>query len=124
MATDKRPPYYAVRTVCGKRLKTVECLSVRLSACLFFRRSTEAAGPAGLLLRSGAGSRYRSIATASLRNAGSVNFCSTVRRSNMLVIKRQANGNIFPPLSFLREHRSNAFLSVARFYITFQKVSP
>ena len=42
----------------------------------------------------------------------------------MLVITRQANGNIFPPLSFIREHRSNAFFSVARFYITFLKSFP
>ena len=40
--------------------------------------------PAGLLLRSGAGSRYRSIAAAAARHAGRVNFGPTVRRSNIL----------------------------------------
>ena len=41
--------------------------------------------PAGLLLKSGAGSRYRVIAAATARRAGSVNFGPTVRKSNILV---------------------------------------
>jgi len=40
---------------------------------------------AGLLLRSGTGSRYRSIAAAAVQHAGHVNFGPTVRRSNILV---------------------------------------
>ena len=38
-----------------------------------------------MLLRTGAGSRYRSIAAAAARHAGRVNVGATVRRSNILV---------------------------------------
>ena len=53
--------------------------SVRLS-----RRSTAVA--AGLLLRSGAGGAYRSLAAAAARHAGRVNFVPTITRSNILVL--------------------------------------
>jgi len=39
--------------------------------------------PAGLLLRSGAGSKYRSIAAAAARHAGRVNVGPTIRRSSV-----------------------------------------
>ena len=54
--------YHAVRTVHGERRKTAECLSVRPSVCPVDRQQRRRL--AGLLLRSGAGSRYRSIAAA------------------------------------------------------------
>ena len=41
--------------------------------------------PAGLLLRSGARSRYRPIPAAAARHVGRVNFGPTLRRSNILV---------------------------------------
>jgi len=77
---DTRSALYAVSVI-----KTVECPSVRLSAppsvCSVDRQQQRR--PAGLLLRSGAGSRYRSIAAAATRHAGCVNFGPTVRRSNI-----------------------------------------
>jgi len=62
----------------GKRHKTVECPSVRLSVCPVDRQQQRR--PTGLLLRSGAGSRHRSIAAAAARHAGRVNFGPTARR--------------------------------------------
>ena len=70
---------YAVR-ICGKRHKTVECLSV----CLY-RRLTAAAAAGGFAVEVGPGCRYRSTAAAAARHAGRVNFSPTVRRSNILV---------------------------------------
>jgi len=57
-------------------------LSVRPSVCHV--GGQQRWRPAGLLLRSGAGSRYRSIAAAVVRHAGRVNSGPTVRRSNIL----------------------------------------
>jgi len=59
-----------------KRHKTTECPSVRLSVCPDDRQQQRR--PAGLLLRSGAGSRYRSIVAAAARHVGRVNFDPTV----------------------------------------------
>jgi len=70
---------YALRVVCGKRHKTVECSSVRPTVCLS-RRSTVTQR-----LRSGASSRYRFIAAAAARHTGRENCCATVKRSNILV---------------------------------------
>ena len=56
--------------------------SVRPSAHLSCRST---AASAGSLLRSGAGSRYRSIVTAAVRHAGRVNVGPTVRTSNILL---------------------------------------
>ena len=55
---------YAVGVVYRKRHKTVECPSV----CPVDRQQQRR--QAGLLLRSGAGSRHRSIAAAAARHAG------------------------------------------------------
>ena len=71
--------YYAVSRliVCGKRHE--RCLSVRpsvrLSVCPVDRQQQRRL--AGLLLRSGAASRYRSTAAAAGRHAGRVNFGPT-----------------------------------------------
>ena len=59
-------------------------MSVRPSVCPVDRQQQRR--PAGLLLRSGAGSRYRSIAAAAARHADRVNSGPTVRGSNILVV--------------------------------------
>ena len=73
-STVTSPSYCAVRVVCGKRIKTVECLSVRpsvcLSVCLYPAEQPRRA--ASLLLSSGAGVRYRSIVAACRRRVPAV----------------------------------------------------
>jgi len=69
---------YAVRIVCGKRYKTVECPSVCLS-----QRSDSRSRFAAEVWR---GSRYRSIAATAARNAGRVNFGPLVRRSDIVAV--------------------------------------
>jgi len=59
--------------------------SVRLSVCPVDRQQQRRL--AGLLLRSSAGSRYRSIAAAAVRHAARVNFGPTVSRSVILVLQ-------------------------------------
>jgi len=68
-------------------IKIVKCPSVRLS-----RRSTAAAAAGGFAAE--VGRRYRSIAAAASRLAGRVNFGSTVRRSNILVLICLVNSKI------------------------------
>jgi len=68
--------YCAVRIVCGERHKTVEYPSVRLSVCPVDGQQQQR-WSASLLLRSGAGSRYRPIAAAAARRAGRVNVGPT-----------------------------------------------
>jgi len=71
----------AVRIVCV--VSVIKRLSFRPSVCPVDRQQQRR--PAGLLLRSGAGSRYRSMAAAAVRLAGRVNFGPTVRRSSIIV---------------------------------------
>ena len=77
--------YYAV-CICGAIKRSSVRPSVRPSVRMS-RRSPAAARLAGLLLRSGAGSRYRSIAAAAVRHAARVNFSPTVSRSVILVLQ-------------------------------------
>jgi len=58
-------------------------VSVRPSVCPVDRQQQRRL--AGLLLKSSAGSRYRLIAAAAVRNAGRVNFDPSVRRSIIFV---------------------------------------
>ena len=60
LLTYRLPVYYTACIVCGKRRKTVGCLSVRLYVCPVYRQQRRR--PASLLLRSGLRSIYRSVA--------------------------------------------------------------
>jgi len=76
--------YYEVRIICSSGVKRSSVRpSVRLSVCPVDRQQQRR--PAGLLLRSDAGSRYRPIAAATARPAGRVNVGLIVRESNILV---------------------------------------
>jgi len=78
--------YYAVRIVCNKRHKTVECPSVRPCVRLSVPSiDSMQQRSAGLLLRSPAAHRYRSIAADVARHAGRVTSGPTARRSSILV---------------------------------------
>jgi len=68
----------------GKNYSYATGSSVRPSVCPVDRQQQRR--PAGLLLRSGAGSRYRSIAAAAARYAGRVKCGPTARRSDILVL--------------------------------------
>jgi len=73
---------YAVRIARGKRHETVGCPSVRLSVCPVDRQQQRRRPAAGLLLRSGAGSRCRSAG-----HAGRINLGPTIRRSDIVVVR-------------------------------------
>ena len=82
--------YYAIRIACGSVIKRSSVHpSVRPSICPVNRQQQRR--PAGLLLRSGAGSRHRSIAAAVARHAGRANFGPTLRRSNILARKSRSD---------------------------------
>ena len=75
--------YFVVRTVCGKRHKTVECPSLHLSVCPINGQWQQRI--AGLLVKSGAGCRCRSTDADAARRASRVNFGPTVRRSKRML---------------------------------------
>jgi len=80
VAADVIAEYFALRLVglCGRPERHKKRSSVCPSVCPVDRQQRR---PAGLLLRTDTGSRYRSTAAGVARHAGRVNFGLTVRRS-------------------------------------------